>query len=130
MLSSKKVPGTKAPEVKRPFSEIEIGMGIHNESGYKRLSPIPKLSELVPQILDLILSTSDPSRSFIPFKGQDNVILMVNNLGGVSELELGAIAAQVTHDLDARGVVISRILCGTYMVSFTFNLSEQLDKLL
>jgi dihydroxyacetone kinase len=99
-----------------PSSGIEIGMGIHNESGHRRLYPIPELSKLVPQLLDLITSTSDPSRSFLPFKGQDRVILMVNNLGGVSELELGAIVAQVTFDLQSRGVVISRILSGTYMV--------------
>lgn len=111
------VPGTKSPQTDIPTSEIEIGMGIHNESGYRRLSPIPQLSELVPQLLGLIMSTSDPARSFVSFKGQDNVVLMVNNLGGVSELELGAIAAQVTSDLDTRGVVVSRILCGTYMTS-------------
>jgi dihydroxyacetone kinase len=105
-------------------------MGIHNEGGYRRLSPIPKLSELVRQLLDLIMTTSDPSRSFIPFKGQDSVVLMVNNLGGVSELELGAIVAQVTSDLVARGVVISRVLSGTYMVcsTFTYFLNEQPDK--
>lgn len=106
-----------------PSSEIEIGMGIHNESGYRRLSPIPELSKLVPQLLNLIMSTSDQSRSFLPFKGQDGVVVMVNNLGGVSELELGAIVAQVTVDLEARGVVISRILSGTYMVCFTLILS-------
>jgi dihydroxyacetone kinase len=45
---------------------------------------------------------------------------MVNNLGGISELELGAIVAQVTFDLEARGVVINRILSGTYMACFVF----------
>lgn len=99
-------------------------MGIHNESGYMRLSPVPELSKLVPQLLDLIMSTSDPSRSFIPFKGQDNVILMVNNLGGVSELELGAIVAQARFDLEARGVFVSRILPGTYMACSTFSLTS------
>jgi len=118
-----KVPGTKAPEMNPPSSEIEIGMGIHNESGYLRLSPVPELSKLVPQLLDLIMSTTDPSRSFLPFKGQDSVVLMVNNLGGVSELELGAIVGQVTSDLEARGVVITCILSGTYMVCSTFTLS-------
>jgi len=92
-------------------------MGIHNESGHKRLSPVPTLSDLVPQLLDLMTSISDPDRSFVPFKGNDNVVLLVNNLGGVSELELGSIVFEIKRQLEARGFIISRILSGTYMVN-------------
>jgi dihydroxyacetone kinase len=91
-------------------------MGIHNESGHNRLSPIPKLSELVPKLLDYLTSTSDPDRSFVPFKGKDNVVVLVNNLGGISELELGGIVAEVRKELDARGFNTHRILAGTFMV--------------
>jgi len=91
-------------------------MGIHNESGHSRVSPIPKLDALVSQLLDFLTSTSDPDRSFVPFKGKDNVVLLVNNLGGLSELELGGIVAEVRKQLDTRGFVISRILSGTFMV--------------
>jgi dihydroxyacetone kinase len=97
-------------------SEIEIGMGIHNESGHSRLSPVPKLSQLIPQLLDLLTSVSDSDRSFVPFKSKDNVVLLVNNLGSVSELELGGIVAEAKKELDARGFTISRILAGTFMV--------------
>lgn len=97
-------------------SEIEIGLGIHNESGHSRLSPIPKLEDLIPQLLAFLTSTSDPDRSFIPFKGKDNVVLLVNNLGGLSELELTGIVAEVRKQLDARGFTTSRILAGTFMV--------------
>ena len=97
-------------------SEIEIGLGIHNESGHTRVSPIPKLSELVPQLLDLLTSTTDRDRSFVPFKGKDNVVLLVNNLGGMSELELGGVVGEVRKELDARGLVTSRILSGSFMV--------------
>ena len=92
-------------------------MGIHNESGHKRLSPVPTLSDLVPQLLDLMTSISDPDRSFVPFKGNDNVVLLVNNLGGVSELELGSIVFEIKRQLEARWFSISRILSGTYMVN-------------
>ena len=69
------------------FSYHEIGMGIHNEPGARRLSPIPPLHELIPQLIENLTSTSDPDRSFVPFKGRgDRVVLLVNNLGGTSEL--------------------------------------------
>lgn len=91
-------------------------MGIHNESGHKRLSPIPKLSVLIPQLVDLLTSTNDPDRSFVPFKGQDDLVVLVNNLGGLSELELGGIVAQIRQELESRGFNIVRFLSGTYMV--------------
>ncbi|KAG6811701.1 hypothetical protein H0H92_006208 [Tricholoma furcatifolium] len=110
-------------------SEIEIGMGIHNESGNRRLSPNPPLKDLISHLLDLLTSTSDPERSFLPFsgeKGKDEVVLLVNNLGGVSELELGAIAGEVNNALHTRGVVINRILSGTFMASDVSNLFAKL----
>jgi dihydroxyacetone kinase len=93
-------------------------MGIHNESGHRRLSPVPPLNALIPQLLDLLTSTTDPERSFLPFKGsKDEVALLVNNLGGISELELSAIVAETRRALDARGIVVHRLLSGSFMVS-------------
>ncbi|KAG6840249.1 hypothetical protein C0991_007942 [Blastosporella zonata] len=114
------VPGTAPASSHLQGSEIEIGMGIHNESGNRRLSPKPPLKELIPHLLDLLTSTSDPERSFLPFQGQkgrDEVVVLVNNLGGISELELGAIVGEVHSALHARGVVIRRVLSGTFMTS-------------
>jgi dihydroxyacetone kinase len=105
-------------------SEIEIGLGIHNESGYSRLCPIPKLAELIPRLLDLLTSTTDPDRSFVPFKGKDNIVLLVNNLGGISELEMCGIVAEVRRQLDARSFTTSRILSGTFMGSFSLSPSS------
>lgn len=64
----------------------------------------------------MMTSTSDPDRSFVPFKGRDNVVLLVNNLGGLSELELGAVVAETRNALDARGFTILRVLSGSFMV--------------
>lgn len=92
-------------------------MGIHNENGHKRVSPIPKLSDLVHQLLDFLTSTTDPDRSFVPFQEKGNkVVLLVNNLGGTSELELSGIVTEVKKQLDARGFTTCRVLAGTFMV--------------
>jgi dihydroxyacetone kinase len=110
------VPGTAPGTTDLSSSEIEIGLGIHNESGHTRFSPVPELSQLIPQLVNLLTSVSDADRSFVPFKGKDNVVLFVNNLGGVSELELGGVVAEARKELDARGITLSRILAGTFMV--------------
>ncbi|KAH9000449.1 dihydroxyacetone kinase 1 [Lactarius akahatsu] len=113
------VPGTTAGETHLGASEIEIGMGIHNESGAQRVSPVPPLNELVQTLLDLLLSQNDPERGFLPTQGsgKDNVVLLVNNLGGVSELELAGIAREVVTALVGRGVSVQRLISGTFMTS-------------
>lgn len=113
------VPGTTAGETHLGASEIEIGMGIHNESGAQRVSPVPPLNELVQTLLDLLLSQNDPERGFLPTQGsgKDNVVLLVNNLGGVSELELAGIAREVVTALAGRGVSVQRLISGTFMTS-------------
>ncbi|KAN0126086.1 dihydroxyacetone kinase [Lactarius tabidus] len=113
------VPGTAAREAQLNSSEIEIGMGIHNEAGAQRVSPVPPLNELVQILLDLLLSQSDPERAFLPTQGsgEDNVVLLVNNLGGVSELELAGIAREVVTALAGRGVSVQRLISGTFMTS-------------
>ena len=93
-------------------------MGIHNEPGHSRVSPIPPLRDLVSQLLDFIIRTDDAERSFLPFKhdGNDRVVLMVNNLGGVSELELAGIVGEAVEVLGERNINILRVLAGTFMV--------------
>ena len=75
-------------------------MGIHNEPGFSRLKPYPTLDKLVARHLDSLTSTTetDPERGFlspsIRRDGKDQVVLLVNNLGSVSQLEMGAIVKE------------------------------------
>lgn len=118
------VPGTAVAESQMKEGEIEIGLGIHNESGNRRVSPIPSLHDLVQQLLDPLLSTSDPERSFLPLRGEgDEVVLMLNNLGGVSELELGSIVREVQASLVERQIKVLRVLSGSFMVCISATLS-------
>lgn len=111
------VPGTATSESHLAADEIEIGMGIHNEPGNRRLRPVPPLNELIPQLVENLTSTTDPDRSFVPFTGKgDKVVLMVNNLGGTSELEMAAIVSETTKDLARRNIGVERVLSGTFMV--------------
>ena len=42
-------------------------------------------------MLKLILDMDDPERAFVPFSPSDEVVLFVNNMGGMSTLEMYAI---------------------------------------
>jgi dihydroxyacetone kinase len=66
----------------------------------------------------MIVSTDDKERSYVPFCGenQDQVIVLVNNLGGLSELELGSVAGEVSRQLKAKGLSVQRLISGTFMV--------------
>jgi dihydroxyacetone kinase len=67
-------------------------MGIHNEPGTQKL-PLKSTADLVDNMLSKITDTTDKDRSFVPFKGDgsDEVVLLVNDLGSISELEMGGI---------------------------------------
>lgn len=96
--------------------EIEIGMGIHNEEGFGRVRA--DLPGLVSQMLRQLLDESDADRGFIHLGRGDDAVLLVNNLGGVSPLEMGAATMEVAGQLARKyGIVPKRVLSGTYMTS-------------
>lgn len=96
--------------------EIEIGMGIHNEEGFSRVKT--DLPGLVSTMLNQLLDQSDSDRGYINVSAKDPIILLVNNLGGLSPLELGAITSEVVEQLDGTYTLRPvRLLSGTYMTS-------------
>jgi dihydroxyacetone kinase len=116
-LSHVHVPGRREPEDDElKEGEVEIGMGIHNEAGSERKQT--DLPGLVKTMLSHSLSTADQDRSFSKINEKDEIVLLVNNLGGVSPLELSGITNEVVEQL-ANDFKIKpvRILAGTFMTS-------------
>jgi triose/dihydroxyacetone kinase / FAD-AMP lyase (cyclizing) len=113
------VPGRAPPKADDPetlgANEVEIGMGIHNEAGSGREEI--ELPQLVTKMLKQLLDHEDKDRAFLKVNSNE-IVLLVNNLGGVSVLEMGGITAEVVtqlqKDYNVRPV---RILSGTYMTS-------------
>lgn len=111
------IPGRAASKDELAQSQqIEIGMGIHNEGGYCRINAT--LSGLVATMLLLVLGKAGKDRDFIDIPRGRDVVLMINNLGGISQLELGAVTAEVCSQLaDTYELTPKRVLSGTYMSS-------------
>ncbi|ROW07087.1 hypothetical protein VPNG_06612 [Cytospora leucostoma] len=81
------------------LDEVEIGTGPHNEPGHRKLSPAPTAQDLVGQILNYCLDAKDPERGFVKFNPGDETMLLISNYGGMSPLELGALADEVLVQL-------------------------------
>jgi hypothetical protein len=61
--------------------------------------PQPSGEELITRLLDLMLKQDDPERSFVKFKEGDDLVLLVNNQGGMSALEMGAVVDETLSQL-------------------------------
>lgn len=117
-----KVPG-------RPFEtelndkQMELGMGIHNEPGVNVLEPIPSTEDLIEKhMLPKLLDATDKDRAFVPFNKDDDVVLLVNNLGSISNFIMSSIAAITTDLLEKKyGIVPRRTIVGTVMTAFNGN---------
>jgi dihydroxyacetone kinase len=68
-------------------------MGIHNEAGLHEIDPMPSVDELITNMLKYCLDSNDKDRAFVDFNPDDTVLLLVNNFGGLSNLELEALTA-------------------------------------
>lgn len=121
-LSPCDVPGKAAEDSRRlAADEIEIGIGIHNEPGTRRVRPQPGLEDLVGELLGLVLDRDDPERDYLaanPTQVDSDTVLLVNNLGGLSVLEVSSITGTVVSALEARyGIRPVRTYAGTFLTA-------------
>ncbi|KAK8137138.1 hypothetical protein PG984_005078 [Apiospora sp. TS-2023a] len=111
------VPG-RAKHETLPSDVVVVGAGIHNEPGAQRLSPFPPVEDLVAHCLKLLCDSDDPERSFVEFHNNDSVVLLINNYGGVSNLELGALTDEAMVQLSRTwNIKPARILSGSFETS-------------
>ena len=76
-----------------PQDAYVLGMGVHNEPGLHEIDPMPPVEELVADMLMYCLDPKDKDRAFVEFKPDDVVLLLINNLGGMSSFELEALTS-------------------------------------
>jgi len=97
-----------------PEGEMEIGVGIHGERGVLRTA-VKSSDEIVTILIDKILEAKQNDEH----KNSDikRMVLLTNNLGTVSELEMGVVHRKAILYLEEKGYEVLRAYCGTYMTS-------------
>ncbi|MFB7664442.1 dihydroxyacetone kinase subunit DhaK [Kitasatospora sp. NPDC056138] len=108
-LTAATVPAAGKPGFDLPEDEIEVGVGIHGEPGRRRERHRPA-AQLAAEVVDTILADHELNVG-------DEVIALVNGLGGTPLLELYVVYGEVRARLAERGIHISRNLVGNYVTS-------------
>jgi dihydroxyacetone kinase-like protein len=86
--------------------EMEIGMGVHGEAGRGRM---PRLSAdaAIDRMAEWVLDDR-------PFDRGDEVLVLLNNAGGMTLMELFILNRRLAQVLDARGIAAHRTWIGSY----------------
>lgn len=101
-LSRTHVPGRPEQDAveeaeRLPYGTMEIGMGIHNEPGCEKLQT--DLPGAVKKMLAQLLDQEDKDRAYVHIQSSDSTVMLINNFGGLSNLEVGAITTEVWTQL-------------------------------
>jgi phosphoenolpyruvate---glycerone phosphotransferase subunit DhaK len=108
-LTSCTVPTAGKPTFELGEDEMEIGIGIHGEPGRRRvkLASAAEITEMLagPVIEDLGL------------KSGEQVLAMVNGMGGTPLIELYVVFDALNRILGAKNISIARSLVGNYITS-------------
>ncbi|TFD26108.1 dihydroxyacetone kinase subunit DhaK [Cryobacterium lyxosi] len=103
------VPHAGEPSFTLADDEIEIGIGIHGEPGRERIKLEPA-DAIVDRLLGPILED-------LPFASGDEVLLLVNGMGGTPQIELYIVFRRAAEVLQECGITVTRSLVGNYTTS-------------
>ncbi|GAB5368146.1 hypothetical protein AAMO2058_001293300 [Amorphochlora amoebiformis] len=109
------VPGRTEDETRIPGDQVEMGLGIHGEPGAAKI-PLASADSLADNMIDIILDPSD-GRNYMNLQSGDSVVLLVNNLGSATALEISIFTKSVLSKLDSMGVSVERIIAGPLVTS-------------
>jgi dihydroxyacetone kinase-like protein len=86
--------------------EMEIGMGVHGEAGAERIQVLTAdatIERMLPQILD-----------DLPFRAGDEVLVLLNNSGSLTLMELFILYRRVAQLLEQAQIAVHRSWLGAY----------------
>jgi triose/dihydroxyacetone kinase / FAD-AMP lyase (cyclizing) len=102
-------PAVGKPSFEIGEDEMELGLGIHGEPGVKR-TRLQTADELTETLLAEVLKHGR-------FGDEKRVVVMVNNLGATTEMELAIVARHAMRFLESKGITVERIYSGTFLSS-------------
>ncbi|QZY54419.1 dihydroxyacetone kinase subunit DhaK [Crassaminicella profunda] len=103
------IPAVGKPGFELPEDEMEIGLGIHGEPGTHR-DKIKNAREIVTHLMDKILAD-------IQINENEEVVVLVNGLGGTPLMELYIANNEVDKILKEKGIKTYKTIVGNYMTS-------------
>ncbi|BDD81019.1 dihydroxyacetone kinase family protein [Tsukamurella pulmonis] len=103
-VSAANVPGADAPSFDLPDGHMAFGVGIHGERARDE-RPVTAAEEIVTDLLARILPGTG-------LQAGDRALVVLNNLGSVTDLELGVLFAEAVKQLAERGIEVTRSLVG------------------
>ncbi|GER88834.1 dihydroxyacetone kinase subunit DhaK [Dictyobacter vulcani] len=108
-LTSCTVPAAGKPTFELGEDEMEIGIGIHGEPGRRRtrLTTAAEITEIL----------TNPVIEDLGLKAGDEVLAMVNGMGGTPLLELYIVFNELQRILQGKAISITRSLVGNYITS-------------
>lgn len=109
------VPGRSKPSFELADDEMELGLGVHGEAGVKRIK-VASAKESVKCMLSHM--TNSKSSTHLSLKQGDYVAVLVNNLGAISNLEMGCLSNEIVSQLEENHKVsVRRFYCGPFFTS-------------
>jgi len=108
-LTACTVPHAGTPSFDLPEDEMEVGIGIHGEPGRRRV-PLTNADAITGMLLE-------PAADDLGLASDDEVLLLVNGMGGTPLSELYIVYRHARALLERRGVRVTRSLVGDYVTS-------------
>jgi dihydroxyacetone kinase-like protein len=102
-------PSSGEPSFELGDDEMEIGIGIHGEPGRYR-EPLAPAAQIVDRLATAVVED-------LPYESGDQVLAMVNGMGGTPLIELFIVYRDLYRFLEQRGITITRRLVGNYITS-------------
>ncbi|WP_069998974.1 dihydroxyacetone kinase subunit DhaK [Cellulosilyticum sp. I15G10I2] len=120
------VPRVGTPGFSIGEDEMEIGMGIHGETGIRR-GKLESADKIVDEMLDKIVAD-------IPYVSGDEVAVLVNGLGATPLDEQYIVTRRINASLKEKGIKVHRYYVGEYatsleMAGFSISLLKLDDEL-
>src|SRR6266516_2693193 len=108
-LTSGTVPAAGKPTFELGEDELEIGIGTHGEQGRRRvnLAPAADITEML----------ATPIIDDLGLKSGDQVLALVNGMGGTPLIELYIVFDALHRILQGKHITIARSLVGNYITS-------------
>ena len=102
-------PAVGMPSFELDQDEMELGLGIHGEPGATR-TKLQRADQLTETLLCQILEARN-------FGNSKRVVVMINNLGATTEMELGVVARHAAIFLEKQEFTVERFYAGTFLTS-------------